>query len=110
MLPNCSTASTASPASPSSWMTSPAWSKRSSTAHRGRSSPVSAEKALDAVGELAEALEDLAAGYPDPVLLLDRDGRVAAASAALYARSGLTSEIIVGSPFTQWAAPADVEL
>ncbi|MDO8338957.1 MAG: PAS domain-containing protein [Microcella sp.] len=56
---------------------------------------------------LASALETLAAGYPDPLLLVGRSGTVLGATAALEARGGIPRDAVIGSLYTQWAADVD---
>ncbi|GAA1688574.1 hypothetical protein GCM10009792_05500 [Microcella alkalica] len=56
---------------------------------------------------LATALETLAAGYPDPILLVGPSGTVLGATAALEARGAIPRSAFIGSLHTQWAAEAD---
>ncbi|KQV24662.1 PAS domain-containing protein [Yonghaparkia sp. Root332] len=71
---------------------------------------MTAENLDPRVGELARALETLAEGFPDPILLVAADGTIAGATSALAVRSPLTREHVVGTHFTAWAAEADREL
>ena len=65
------------------------------------------EHADDRALDLAAALETLAAGYPDPILLVSRSGTVLGATAALDARGGIPRDVFIGSLHSRWAAEVD---
>ena len=68
---------------------------------------MTAEPVDDRALALAGALERLAAGHPDPFLLVDRSGIVLGVTAALDARGRVPRDALIGSLHRQWAAESD---